>query len=79
MYRFDAAAYNARVDWFRKARFGMFIHWGLYSIPGRGEWVRSIEQMPEKDTCPISKPSLPGILIPLPGPKLPKPPECAMW
>lgn len=26
-------------DWFRKARFGMFIHWGLYAIPGRGEWT----------------------------------------
>lgn len=26
-------------------RFGMFIHWGLYSIPARGEWVMSIEQI----------------------------------
>ena len=25
--------------WFRDARFGMFIHWGIYSIPGRGEWT----------------------------------------
>ena len=49
MYRFDRAQYDARVDWFRRARFGMFIHWGLYSIPGRGEWVRSDEQMPEED------------------------------
>lgn len=30
-----------RTDWFMKDRFGMFIHWGLYSIPARGEWVRS--------------------------------------
>ena len=30
----------------------MFIHWGLYSIPGRGEWVRSNEQMPEDDYLP---------------------------
>jgi alpha-L-fucosidase len=28
---------DKRMDWFRKARFGMFIHWGLYSVPG-GEW-----------------------------------------
>ena len=28
------------------------IHWGLYSIPGRGEWVRSDEQMPESDYLP---------------------------
>ena len=51
--RFDRAAYEARVDWFRKARFGMFIHWGLYSIPGRGEWVRSDEQLPEEDYMPF--------------------------
>jgi len=24
---------NARMDWFRKARFGMFIHWGVYAVP----------------------------------------------
>ena len=52
MYRFDAQEYRKRVDWFCKARFGMFIHWGLYSIPGRGEWVRSDEQMPESEYLP---------------------------
>ena len=26
-------------------RFGMFIHWGIYSIPARGEWVRSHERI----------------------------------
>ena len=52
MYCFDREAYEARVEWFRKARFGMFIHWGLYSIPGRGEWVRSNEQMPEEAYMP---------------------------
>lgn len=35
----------ARTEWFREARFGMFIHWGIYSIPARGEWVRSQEEM----------------------------------
>jgi len=39
----------ARTEWFRRARFGLFIHWGLYSIPARGEWVRSIEKMPQED------------------------------
>ena len=52
MYRFDPEAYRKRVDWFCKARFGMFIHWGLYSIPGRGEWVRSDEEMPEDAYLP---------------------------
>jgi alpha-L-fucosidase len=28
---------DARMQWWREARFGMFIHWGLYSIPA-GEW-----------------------------------------
>nr|WP_294901205.1 alpha-L-fucosidase [uncultured Pedobacter sp.] len=27
------------MQWFRNAKFGMFIHWGLYSIIGQGEWV----------------------------------------
>ncbi|MDE3184474.1 MAG: alpha-L-fucosidase [Bacteroidota bacterium] len=27
------------MQWFRYAKFGMMIHWGLYSIPGQGEWV----------------------------------------
>jgi len=34
-----------RTKWFREARFGMFIHWGLYAIPARGEWVRGQECM----------------------------------
>lgn len=33
-----------RSEWFRRDRFGMFIHWGLYSIPARGEWVRGNEE-----------------------------------
>lgn len=52
MFTFDRSAYEARVQWFREARFGMFIHWGLYSIPARGEWVRSDEQMPESEYMP---------------------------
>jgi alpha-L-fucosidase len=34
-----------RTKWFLESRFGMFINWGLYSIPARGEWVRSIEKL----------------------------------
>src|SRR4051794_38945373 len=33
-------------EWFKNARFGMFIHWGVYSVLGRGEWVMNIEKMP---------------------------------
>lgn len=30
---------DVRTDWFREARFGLFIHWGLFSVPARGEWI----------------------------------------
>ena len=35
----SAGSAGDRTGWFREARFGMFIHWGLYSIPARGEWI----------------------------------------
>ncbi len=38
-----------RTKWFLEDRFGMFIHWGLYAIPSRGEWVRSIEKISKED------------------------------
>jgi alpha-L-fucosidase len=34
-----------RSRWFRDDRFGMFIHWGAYSVAARGEWVRSEENL----------------------------------
>lgn len=50
---------DARMAWFREARFGMFIHWGLYSIPagewngkkvgGIGEWIMNSAQIPVAD------------------------------
>ena len=38
-----------RLQWFRKARFGMFIHWGLYSQLGRHEWVMNRERIPVQE------------------------------
>jgi alpha-L-fucosidase len=35
-----------RMAWFRAARFGMFVHWGLYSQVGRHEWVMNLERIP---------------------------------
>ena len=26
------------MQWFKDAKFGMFIHWGLYAVPAKGEW-----------------------------------------
>ncbi|MDA1260998.1 MAG: alpha-L-fucosidase, partial [Planctomycetota bacterium] len=45
---------EARLDWWREARFGLFVHWGLYAIPaGRwdgadhhGEWIRTTAEIP---------------------------------
>ena len=44
-----------RTEWFQHDRFGMFIHWGIYSIPARGEWVRSHEQITIEDYEPFFK------------------------
>lgn len=47
-------AHDRRMDWWRDARFGMFIHWGLYAVPagewnGRtnhAEWIRTTAEIP---------------------------------
>jgi len=33
-------------SWWQEARFGMFIHWGVYSAEGRGEWIMYQEHIP---------------------------------
>ena len=37
---------NDRTQWFAGARYGMFVHWGLYSLLGRGEWALNRERIP---------------------------------
>lgn len=34
-----------RMKWWTDSRFGMFIHWGLYSLPARHEWVKNHERL----------------------------------
>ncbi|MCL2831646.1 MAG: alpha-L-fucosidase [Treponema sp.] len=41
-----AASRDARMAWWREARFGMFIHYGLYSALGRHEWAMASENWP---------------------------------
>jgi alpha-L-fucosidase len=36
-------------EWFQDARFGMFIHWGVYSVLGDGEWVMQNKKIPIAD------------------------------
>src|SRR5213592_2330529 len=38
-----------RMKWWHEARFGMFIHWGLYSVVGRHEWVMENEGIPVRE------------------------------
>ncbi len=40
---------DADKQWYQQARFGLFIHWGLYSLAARHEWVRTYEEIPEKE------------------------------
>ncbi len=35
-----------RMRWWHEARFGMFVHWGLYSVLGRHEWAMENEAIP---------------------------------
>ena len=54
-----ADADRSRLEWWREARFGLFIHWGLYAIPagvwngkavqGLGEWIMYNARIPVKD------------------------------
>lgn len=43
-----------RCQWWQDARFGMFIHWGLYSVLGRGEWAMSREAIPWEEYRPLA-------------------------
>jgi hypothetical protein len=40
---------DANQQWFPQARFGMFIHFGLYALLGRGEWVKYNENIPREE------------------------------
>jgi alpha-L-fucosidase len=40
---------GADTQWFTEARFGMFIHWGIYSLPARHEWVKQRERITDED------------------------------
>ncbi|MHB1154589.1 MAG: alpha-L-fucosidase [Eubacteriales bacterium] len=42
-----------RISDFEKLGFGMFIHWGLYSQLGKGEWIMHINKIPKNDYCKL--------------------------
>ena len=55
----NQASKDERMQWWREARFGMFIHWGLYAVPagewkgkrigGIGEWIMNSAQIPVEE------------------------------
>jgi alpha-L-fucosidase len=59
------AAKQARLAWFREAKFGLFIHWGLYAIPagewqgkpipGIGEWIMNRARIPVSEYEQLAK------------------------
>jgi alpha-L-fucosidase len=42
----QAASQAERMAWWHEAKFGMFIHWGLYSVIGQHEWAKEQEGVP---------------------------------
>ena len=44
-----------RIQWWREAKFGMFIHWGLYSILGREAWAMGDEDIPLEEYQKLAK------------------------
>jgi alpha-L-fucosidase len=44
----DVTAMRGDTGWFVHDRFGMFIHWGLYAMAARHEWVKHAEQIPNE-------------------------------
>ena len=40
---------DATMKWWLDAKFGMFIHWGLYAVPARGEWYMEQAAVPIDD------------------------------
>jgi alpha-L-fucosidase len=48
-----------RMKWWHEARFGMFVHWGLYSVMGRHEWVMENEAIPVAEYETLARRFLP--------------------
>ncbi len=58
-------ARGARLQWFRDAKYGLFIHWGLYAIPagewkgkrslGLGEWIMNRAQVPVQEYAQLAR------------------------
>lgn len=64
-FKETAAEHDARMQWFRDAKFGMFIHWGLYSqlagewrdktVTGGAEWIQKYLEIPSSQYSTLVK------------------------
>lgn len=65
VYQDTAEKKDERMQWFREAKFGMFIHWGLYSqlggewrdqhVTGGAEWIQKYLEIPSSQYSPLAK------------------------
>ncbi len=53
---------KATLDWFTNARYGLFMHYGLYSLLGRHEWVQFREKISVSEYAKLGHPLPAGIL-----------------
>ena len=63
------------IEWFKDVKFGMFIHWGVYALLGKGEWIRTVDQR-YRSTSTTNSPrsSIPSSSTPTSGPPSPSRP-----
>ena len=47
-------SYEERMRWFKQARFGIYVHFGLYALTGRGEWTMYSERIPAAEYAKLA-------------------------
>ncbi len=55
---------KGNTEWFTHDRFGIFIHWGLYALPARGEWIKRHEKISEEQYSRYFKRFNPDLFAP---------------
>ena len=48
------SAHDRQLAWFRSAKLGMFVHWGMYAVLGRGEQIMARDLMPKQEYEPYA-------------------------
>ena len=74
-----ASTREQRMAWWHEAKFGMFIHWGLYSVIGQQEWSKEVEGIPIPQYELLAKNFTPSPTPPATGHGWPNVPGSAIW